>query len=258
MTQRYRGVITGLITLAVLLDAAPRRPAADEAMALLTRVAAHYQHMNDYDVEVTVRNNSVPLAEFMRVYHFAASGAAMAHLTVVRGSGRLPDQIISDGAVVWSVRRSDHEYREERFQAAGQPFGSTDAAKQLAIIQMRYKGRFATIAGRPMRAPKFEGYRELDVAGKKVKCAVIRIGSPKGEPASSTWTDVLWIDPERALVMHSEGAFPPGSGSAGMETLPRFDDVQYAWHRVEPPLDPALFRFTPPSDFKKVDHLKSQ
>ncbi len=98
----------------------------------------------------------------------------------------------SDGEIAWGLAPL-----LKRYVIHDHPFERTEEWLSLRDIHSRYLVRFELI-DRIRAATELLGYRTSSDGRRKVRCAVLRL-----LPDKEDWTEEIWIDPQRSVVLRS-------------------------------------------------------
>jgi outer membrane lipoprotein-sorting protein len=209
--------------------------AVPDAADLLRRVAEQYRSAEGYTVEARVDLDSgmtvggyFPQTRAERLA--AAAGGRYSF------AGRYI-RIVSDGQNVWTYRPELKQYKVEPAAAA--------AATRLEDIGQMLMKRFATLDRIEVDA-RIRGERNVKTQSGIRRAWVVDL---RPRPAESrTWTEELWIDAERSVVLTSifRNAAPQRTGQVRTTTFDRVELV--------PPSD-SEFVWTAPKGAKQVDRF---
>ena len=179
-----------LLAASALGESAP--PVSDP---LLQRIANAYQSIIDYevsvDVDVSDRLEENPPAKYTFLLR-ASKPHCWFSQEKIRSPIRYELTLVTDGSTVWA------------FLPAKNRYVATDAAQQSAERELlkehhfRYVTRFEFLDRLNVKSHR-EGEKSLRDGGSIVKCVLLRIEPVAAEP----WTELLWVDAKRHIVLKS-------------------------------------------------------
>ncbi len=208
--------------------------------SLLSNVAWTYAQVLHYRVEVETKNWEPGSGEpaIKRRFVLAASKPAMWYVhELVLSPARDEVLLGSDGETVWGFAPRSKKYvRHERW------FERTEEWVSGREMHSRYFRRFEMI-DRVAARTQFLGYKTRSDGRKKVRCVLLRL-----LPERDDWTEDIWVDPQRNVVLRSVFKRKTALGLVSTETEWRNQQINGA-------VDPSLFSFTPPAGAKPTSAI---
>jgi thiol-disulfide isomerase/thioredoxin len=167
---------------------------------------------------------------------------------------------ITDGKTLW---RAAPDTREFIRGAANNPVLETKGGGPIAEMAIRrvplalnfQSSRLTNNLKHAQQLPN----ETIEAAGHPVECLVVRADyTPHGAaPGIDAWSQTFWIHPKSKLVLKSESTsrghqYP---NQPHLETTSRHI-TRYTVAKINEPLPPTLFQFTPPPHYREVDRLE--
>ncbi len=146
----------------------------------------------------------------------------------------------SDGETTWVYDQPSRRYWQPR--QAPRDISGVPLFDKLAFD---YFTKFRSLA--QVRDAEIVKHSEVAASSGSVLCSVVKIHSAKGDP--TPWSEVLWIDEARDLVMRSERY---EEVSAGNFWHPAYYTTDWVYRQISGPLDASLFTFVAPPDAKRI------
>jgi outer membrane lipoprotein-sorting protein len=207
--------------------------AAPDAAELLRRVATQYRNAGAWTVEAQVSTEQgspgyLPSGSFTRNQVLAVAPGG--RYSFASQSLRM----LSDGQTVWTLRSDLKEYTE-------QPAGTPTIVPEQVLFS-----RFGKLDTAPLEAT-IKAERDVKHGSGRRRAYIVHL-RPR-PPQSETWTEELWVDAEKHIVLRSvfrevAARLPPRTRTI------TFDRVEFAAP------DPALFVWTAPPGARKVDRFR--
>ena len=196
-----------LLVVTGALAAQPTLAPSPDGLQLLKRVAQHYADAKSYLIESTEENNMS--SQYSRDWQKTDLVAAEApggryHF---EGHGQLGSALrISDGKTEWKEHMDEGRYTAEPVSTSDKPAPGMAAMAESAAANAQFlKQRLAAMA-RDLKSAELLPDATLEVAGKPVVCAVVRVRSAdlqRPNPNFST-EKTIWIDKQREVVVKTE------------------------------------------------------
>lgn len=167
---------------------------------------------------------------------------------------------ITDGKTLW---RAAPDTREFIRGAANNPILETKGGGPIAEMAIRrvplalnfQSSRLTNNLKHAQQLPN----ETIEAAGHPVECLVVRADyTPHGAaPGIDAWSQTFWLHPKTKLVLKSESTsrghqYP---NQPHLETTSRHI-TRYTVAKINEPLPPTLFQFTPPPNYREVDRLE--
>lgn len=216
--------------------------AAEDIPSTLRRVALNYETATDYflrvqtTVKATVGDSSTARFDFT----LAASRPMQAMMSELsRTSDTFELTIVANESGVFG-------YMPQRKRYSSKDRGKSDEQEELTHIHERFFRRFRLL-DRLKADVKTSAVENVRVGGKNIRCLRVRLN-----PVDEDWTETLWIDSDRSLVVRSvmRRKRPiPEPGEVVTTTL-------WLECRVNEPVDGRLFMFTPPPSAQRTNNLQ--
>lgn len=221
-----------LSALLVLAGATASAQEPDPA-TLLHSVAARYSSATDYTFSVRTKSET---SSFDLTLAASRPRQFMAHQKS-RTSDPFELLLVADADTAWG-----YQPRRRLYTRSGP--GPGEAREELARLHDRYFARFAQL-------DRLDATAELHGLGSVHSVDCVRIVLT-GRTAH--WTEELWIDPARQLVLKSVVRRP--------RPLPETGDLvtTATWSAITigTPPDPARFSFSPPSGARRTNTLENR
>lgn len=208
---------------------------------LLRSVAATYESTSDYYLEVRSTSKSVQREE-KAAFDYILAASLPTHLMVrqrSRTGDRFELRIGTEGSAVWGYLPLAKLY------TINGP-DKSDESEELRRLHQRFFTRFKLL-DRIEAEVESHGSGIVKSDGKPIRCARVRLVSLDGG-----WTEELWIDEMRCLVLKSVARHKlpvPEVGEIVTSTI-------WTHCQLNHPPDPALFRFDPPNSAQRTNVLE--
>ena len=230
-----------LLWLLISAPLALAQPSDPEA--LLGKVSSTYELITQYHVDV-----NASLLESVASWRESLASSGSGRYRYESQTPGFTVVYVSDGHSSWAYRPELRQYTEDAPGTDRSRRAQETASKVETMLLTRF--RMLSKVPKEARILRQEDV-QVDVMpgnkkGRKVRCLVLDIKPTGGEH----WTEQLWIDPDRALVLKSifvEPARPPFLPSRS---------VLRVWNRLEiGPPDDSVFHFTPPRGARLVKYV---
>ena len=235
---RWAAIFVNVTLLAASAVSESAPPVSDP---LLQRIAAAYQSIIDYevsvDVDVSDRLEENPPTKY-RFLLRASKPHCWFSQEKIRSPLRYELTLVTDGSTVWAFLPAKNRYI------------ATDAARQSSERELledhhfRYVTRFELLDRLKVKSHR-EGERTLRDGGRIVKCVLLRI-----EPvAAEAWTELLWVDTERHIVLKS--VHEERRGENRIRTL-----TNWKFTQINRPQPSQVFQFVAPEGAMRTNAVE--
>jgi hypothetical protein len=195
--------------------------------------------MNDYHIEVDTDVSDKLGEDPTTRYHYvlrAAKPHCWSSNEKILSPLRYELTLLTDGTTLWATMPQQKRYLQ---QAGGE---KTDERELLLEHHFRYVRRFELLDGK-VRA-RHERTAAVGRGPASVTCDVLRL-EPLGDEG---WSELLWVDPVRKLILKSEHTERRSGNTIRTRT---------AWKIIAIDAESAtrLFQFTPPDGWRRTNAL---